>query len=173
MTQCIDFFFLSYVVADTRCYCGCDSWYSNRASKHGIRQDRKPGPSIRLIVRTNANKYLHTKPSNFFSVSSTSFVGVTLYCFFGTSKDISIGPICKNTFTTTIPQKKSIQILKFYYIATVSLLVSTVVNSVIKINPTITPSEVAVTLGLFAGIISIIISLLRLGMLVDFIPGMI
>lgn len=51
------------------------------------------------------------------------------------------------------------------------MLVSTVVNSVIKVNPTITPSEVAVTLGLFAGIISIIISLLRLGMLVDFIPG--
>lgn len=28
-------------------------------------------------------------------VPSTSFVGVTLYCFFGTSKDISIGPISK------------------------------------------------------------------------------
>ncbi|EPB89551.1 hypothetical protein HMPREF1544_03635 [Mucor circinelloides 1006PhL] len=77
----------------------------------------------------------------------TSFVGVTLYCFFGTSKDISIGPI-----------------------STVSLLVSSVVNSVIKIDPSITPSEIAVTLGLFAGIIMVVISFLRLGILVDFIP---
>jgi MFS superfamily sulfate permease-like transporter len=57
-------------------------------------------------------------------------------------------------------------------LATVSLLVSSVVNSVIKINPNITPSEVAVSLGLFAGITTILISLLRLGILVDFIPGM-
>jgi sodium-independent sulfate anion transporter 11 len=56
-------------------------------------------------------------------------------------------------------------------IATVSLLVGTVINSVAKINPSIAPSEIAVTLGLFTGIISIVISLLRLGILVDFIPG--
>lgn len=58
-----------------------------------------------------------------------------------------------------------------FHLATVSLLVSSVVNSVIKINPSITPSEVAVTLGLFAGIIMIVISFLRLGILIDFIPG--
>jgi MFS superfamily sulfate permease-like transporter len=110
---------------------------------------------------------------------STSFVGVTLYCFFGTSKDISIGPICKTDKhnARAISGKKTTNVdtnlYSYSYLATVSLLVSTVVNSVIKINPTITPSEVAVTLGLFAGIISIIISLLRLGILVDFIPGMI
>lgn len=55
--------------------------------------------------------------------------------------------------------------------ATVSLLISTVVNSVIKVNPGISPSEIAVTVGLFTGIISVAISLLRLGILVDFIPG--
>ncbi|KAI8090276.1 sulfate transporter family-domain-containing protein, partial [Gilbertella persicaria] len=77
----------------------------------------------------------------------SSFVGSTLYCFFGTSKDISVGPI-----------------------STVSLLISTAVNSVINANPNITPAEVAVSLGLHAGIISIVISLLRLGILVDFIP---
>ncbi|GAA5795373.1 hypothetical protein HPULCUR_000729 [Helicostylum pulchrum] len=73
----------------------------------------------------------------------------------------------KNYFANIFP---ILQWIHRYNLTTVSLLVSTVVNSVIKINPTITPSEVAVTLGLFAGIISIIISLLRLGMLVDFIP---
>ncbi|KAI8646998.1 sulfate transporter family-domain-containing protein, partial [Parasitella parasitica] len=77
----------------------------------------------------------------------TSFVGVSLYCFFGTSKDISIGPI-----------------------STVSLLVSSVVNSVTKMDPSITNSEIAVTLSLFAGIVMLIISFLRLGILVDFIP---
>ncbi|OBZ83939.1 putative sulfate permease C3H7.02 [Choanephora cucurbitarum] len=77
----------------------------------------------------------------------SSFVGVTLYCLFGTSKDISVGPI-----------------------STVSLLISSVVSSLVKSNPNITPSEVAANLGLFAGIISIVISFLRLGILVDFMP---
>ncbi|KAI8367837.1 sulfate transporter family-domain-containing protein [Choanephora cucurbitarum] len=77
----------------------------------------------------------------------SSFVGVTLYCLFGTSKDISVGPI-----------------------STVSLLISSVVSALAKSNPTITPSEVAANLGLFAGIISIVISFLRLGILVDFMP---
>lgn len=58
-----------------------------------------------------------------------------------------------------------------FHLATVSLLVSSVVSSVIKIDPSITPSEIAVTLGLFAGIIMLVISFLRLGILVDFIPG--
>lgn len=47
-----------------------------------------------------------------------------------------------------------------------------VVNSVVKTNATITPSEVAVSIGLIAGITSTTISVLRLGILVDFIPGM-
>ncbi|KAG0171014.1 hypothetical protein DFQ28_001383 [Apophysomyces sp. BC1034] len=78
----------------------------------------------------------------------TSFVGVSIYCFFGTSKDISIGPI-----------------------STVSLIVGQAVATVTSRNPDITGPEVAVTLALFAGIITVIIGLIRLGILVDFISG--
>ncbi|KAI9472398.1 MAG: sulfate transporter family-domain-containing protein [Benjaminiella poitrasii] len=76
----------------------------------------------------------------------TAFVGVTLYCLLGTSKDISVGPI-----------------------STVSLLVGSVVNTVLKTHSDISPSEVAITLGLFCGIIMVLFSVLRLGILVDFI----
>lgn len=55
--------------------------------------------------------------------------------------------------------------------ATVSLLVSSAVNSVVIADPNISPAEVAITLSLFAGIVMIGISLLRLGILVDFVPG--
>ncbi|KAG2215432.1 hypothetical protein INT46_001395 [Mucor plumbeus] len=76
----------------------------------------------------------------------TSFVGVTLYCFFGTSKDISIGPI-----------------------TVVSLLVGQAVSKVTEAHPDITGPEVAVCLSLFVGIITALIGLIRLGILVDFI----
>ncbi|KAG1199825.1 hypothetical protein G6F70_004568 [Rhizopus microsporus] len=75
----------------------------------------------------------------------TSFVGVSLYCFFGTSKDISVGPI-------------------------MSLLVGQAVQQVTAIHPEITGPEVAVTLSLFAGVITLLISLTRLGILVELIP---
>ncbi|KAG1057956.1 hypothetical protein G6F43_000238 [Rhizopus delemar] len=76
----------------------------------------------------------------------TSFVGVSLYCFFGTSKDISIGPI-------TI----------------VSLLVGQAITQVKNTHPEITGPEVAVTLSLFAGVVTLLVSLTRLGALVEFI----
>lgn len=76
----------------------------------------------------------------------TSFVGVSLYCFFGTSKDISIGPI-------TI----------------VSLLVGQAITQVKLTHPEITGPEVAVTLSLFAGVVTLLVSLSRLGSLVEFI----
>ncbi|KAI7890402.1 sulfate transporter family-domain-containing protein, partial [Mucor mucedo] len=76
----------------------------------------------------------------------TSFVGVTLYCFFGTSKDISIGPI-----------------------TVVSLLVGQAISKVTTEHPEISGPEVAVCLSLFAGIVTLLIGLIRIGMLVDFI----
>lgn len=83
-------------------------------------------------------------------------------------KTLALVPyVCTSSFEA---YKLTLTIL-FENKATVSLLISTVVNSVIKVNPGITPSEIAVTVGLFTGIISIAISLLRLGILVDFIPG--
>ncbi|KAI9483429.1 MAG: sulfate transporter family-domain-containing protein [Benjaminiella poitrasii] len=76
----------------------------------------------------------------------TSFVGVTLYCIFGTSKDISIGPI-----------------------TVVSLLVGQAITKVTEVHPEITGPEVAVCLSLFAGLVTIMIGLVKLGILVDFI----
>ncbi|CDH53014.1 sulfate permease [Lichtheimia corymbifera JMRC:FSU:9682] len=78
----------------------------------------------------------------------TSFVGTTLYCLFGTSKDISVGPI-----------------------TTVSLLVGQTISEVMKKYPTIPADQVGATLALMAGFITLIIGLMRLGILVDFIPG--
>ncbi|KAI9245331.1 sulfate transporter family-domain-containing protein, partial [Phascolomyces articulosus] len=78
----------------------------------------------------------------------TSFVGAAIYCFFGTSKDISIGPI-----------------------STVSLLVGEAVHMITTNYPDITGPEVGVTLALFAGIVLVAIGIIRLGLIVDFIPS--
>ncbi|KAI8148453.1 sulfate transporter family-domain-containing protein [Fennellomyces sp. T-0311] len=78
----------------------------------------------------------------------TSFVGAAIYCFFGTSKDISIGPI-----------------------STVSLLVGEAVHMITTNNPEITGAQVGVTIALFAGIVLVGIGIIRLGLIVDFIPG--
>ncbi|KAI8089337.1 sulfate transporter family-domain-containing protein [Halteromyces radiatus] len=72
----------------------------------------------------------------------SSFVGVSIYCFFGTSKDISIG-----------------------LISTVSLLVGQAVLTVKDIYPDITGPQVAMTLSLIVGIITLAIGISRLGIL--------
>ncbi|CAO3599115.1 unnamed protein product [Absidia cylindrospora] len=77
----------------------------------------------------------------------SSFVGVSIYCLFGTSKDISIGMI-----------------------STVSLLVGQAIADVQAIYPEISGPQVAVTLSLVAGLITLVIGISRLGILVDFIP---
>ncbi|KAI8364041.1 sulfate transporter family-domain-containing protein [Choanephora cucurbitarum] len=77
----------------------------------------------------------------------SSFIGLCLYCFFGTSKDISIGPT-----------------------AVMSLLVGQTVARVTA-SGDYTGSQVAVTLALFGGFIALFIGLVRLGILIDFIPG--
>ncbi|KAK4515670.1 3',5'-cyclic-nucleotide phosphodiesterase (PDEase) (3':5'-CNP) [Mucor velutinosus] len=78
----------------------------------------------------------------------TAFVGLCVYCLFATSKDISIGPT-----------------------AVMSLLVGQTVTRVVSADPTITGPEIAVALSLFTGIIAMFIGLVRLGILVDFIPA--
>ncbi|KAI8333325.1 sulfate transporter family-domain-containing protein [Chlamydoabsidia padenii] len=78
----------------------------------------------------------------------TSFVGVTIYCLFGTSKDISIGPI-----------------------TVVSLLVGEAITKVTEAHPDITGPEVAVCLSLVCGVITLLMGMIRLGILVDFISG--
>ncbi|CAO3692550.1 hypothetical protein G6F70_004352 [Rhizopus microsporus] len=78
----------------------------------------------------------------------TAFVGLCVYCLFATSKDISIGPT-----------------------AVMSLLVGQTITKITSETPTITGPEIAVTMSLLTGAIAMFIGLVRLGILVDFIPG--
>ncbi|KAG0193293.1 hypothetical protein DFQ28_005736 [Apophysomyces sp. BC1034] len=84
----------------------------------------------------------------------TAFVGACIYCFLGTSKDISIGPI------TILPP-----------LAVVSLLVGQCIKTVHSARPEISAPEVAVCLSLFSGIVIVVIGIVKLGILVDFISG--
>ncbi|KAI8140113.1 sulfate transporter family-domain-containing protein [Fennellomyces sp. T-0311] len=77
----------------------------------------------------------------------SSFVGLCIYCFFGTSKDISIGPT-----------------------AVMSLLVGQTVAKVATPESGYTGPQIGVAMALFGGIIAVGIGLIRLGILVDFIP---
>ncbi|KAI8060700.1 sulfate transporter family-domain-containing protein [Gongronella butleri] len=78
----------------------------------------------------------------------TGFVGLCIYCLFATSKDISIGPT-----------------------AVMSLLVGQTITRVTAANPEITPEQIAVAFSLMTGAIAMFIGLVRLGILVDFIPA--
>ncbi|GAB5586175.1 Sulfate permease 2 [Umbelopsis nana] len=78
----------------------------------------------------------------------SSFVGVCIYCIFGTSKDITIGPT-----------------------AVMSLLIGQTITSVTASSPQYTGPEIAALLALFGGIVSVFIGLVRLGIIVDFIPN--
>ncbi|KAI8888750.1 sulfate permease [Backusella circina FSU 941] len=78
----------------------------------------------------------------------TAFVGLCVYCLFATSKDISIGPT-----------------------AVMSLLVGQTIVKVVAIHPEITGPQIAVTFSIFCGIITLLLGLVRLGILVDFIPA--
>ncbi|KAF8921513.1 sulfate permease [Mucidula mucida] len=79
----------------------------------------------------------------------SSFVGVLIYCFFATSKDVSIGPV-----------------------AVMSLTVSQVIKHVEDAHPGQWDGpQIATTLAFICGFIVLGIGLLRLGWLVEFIPA--
>ncbi|KII88737.1 hypothetical protein PLICRDRAFT_54565 [Plicaturopsis crispa FD-325 SS-3] len=79
----------------------------------------------------------------------SSFVGVLIYCFFATSKDVSIGPV-----------------------AVMSLTVSHVIANVSAAHPNQWEGhEIATTLAFVCGFIVLGIGLLRLGWIVEFIPA--
>ncbi|PPQ64651.1 hypothetical protein CVT26_002741 [Gymnopilus dilepis] len=79
----------------------------------------------------------------------SSFVGVLIYCFFATSKDVSIGPV-----------------------AVMSLTVSQIIKHVDGKHPGEWQGpEIATTLAFITGFIVLGIGLLRLGWLVEFIPA--
>ncbi|CAF2863871.1 unnamed protein product [Rotaria sp. Silwood2] len=77
----------------------------------------------------------------------SSFVGVMIYWFFATSKDISIGPV-----------------------AVVSALTGSVVEAVRKDHPNYESYIVASALCLISGCIVFALGMFRLGFIVDFIP---
>ncbi|KAK2765332.1 Sulfate permease 2 [Arachnomyces sp. PD_36] len=77
----------------------------------------------------------------------SSFMGVLIYWFFATSKDITIGPV-----------------------AVMSTLVGQIVIRVREENPDLEPHVVASALGIVCGGIITFIGLIRCGWIVDFIP---
>lgn len=78
----------------------------------------------------------------------SSFTGVLLYCFFATSKDITIGPV-----------------------AVMSLLLAEILHDIAEQDPSINPIHVAASLAILAGIVTLGVGLLRLGFIIDFISG--
>ncbi|CAB4429222.1 unnamed protein product [Rhizophagus irregularis] len=82
----------------------------------------------------------------------SSFVGMTLYCLFATSKDMTIGPtaVMSIILAQTIPRiKADYGDTDFPYLST----------------------DITTTICFFSGIISLAIGLFRLGWLFNFIPG--
>ncbi|KAL4898224.1 sulfate transporter family-domain-containing protein [Aspergillus ambiguus] len=77
----------------------------------------------------------------------SSFMGVLIYWFFATSKDITIGPV-----------------------AVMSTLVGEIVLEAKKIEPDIPPHYIASALSIIAGAIVCFMGLIRIGFIVDFIP---
>ncbi|KAI0340647.1 sulfate permease [Trametopsis cervina] len=79
----------------------------------------------------------------------SSFVGVLVYCFFATSKDVSIGPV-----------------------AVMSLTVSQIIKHVNEAHPGVWDGpQIATTVAFICGFIVLGIGLLRLGWIVEFIPA--
>ncbi|KUJ22430.1 putative sulfate permease 2 [Mollisia scopiformis] len=77
----------------------------------------------------------------------TSFMGVLIYWFFATSKDITIGPV-----------------------AVVSTLVGKILVKAAKTHPTVPGPVIASAMAVIAGCIIFFIGLIRMGWIVDLIP---
>ncbi|CAF1411139.1 unnamed protein product [Adineta steineri] len=77
----------------------------------------------------------------------SSFVGVMIYWFFATSKDVSIGPV-----------------------AVLSALTGTVLDDIHKMYPELELHVIASALAVLSGCVVCLLGILRLGFIVDFIP---
>ncbi|KAG6831481.1 hypothetical protein H0H87_005048 [Tephrocybe sp. NHM501043] len=107
------------------------------------------GLTVGMVVVPQGMSYavIATLPAEYGLYSS--FVGVLIYCFFATSKDVSIGPV-----------------------AVMSLTVAQVIKHVQASHPDQwTGPVIASALAFIAGFIVLGIGLLRLGWLVEFIPA--
>ncbi|CAB60015.1 putative sulfate permease C3H7.02 [Schizosaccharomyces pombe] len=105
------------------------------------------GITVGCVVVPQGMSYakVATLPSEYGLYSS--FVGVAIYCFFATSKDVSIGPV-----------------------AVMSLITAKVIANVMAKDETYTAPQIATCLALLAGAITCGIGLLRLGFIIEFIP---
>ncbi|CAA7267650.1 unnamed protein product [Cyclocybe aegerita] len=107
------------------------------------------GLTVGMVVIPQGMSYavLATLPAEYGLYSS--FVGVLIYCFFATSKDVSIGPV-----------------------AVMSLTVAQVIKHVESRSPgEFDGPQIASVLALITGFIVLGIGLLRIGWLVEFIPA--
>ncbi|KZT28574.1 sulfate permease [Neolentinus lepideus HHB14362 ss-1] len=102
---------------------------------------------IVLVPQSMSYAQIATLPAEYGLYSS--FVGVLIYCFFATSKDVSIGPV-----------------------AVMSLTVSQIIDHVNKSHPDKWGGpQIATTVAFICGFIVLGIGLLRLGWIVEFIPA--
>ncbi|OBZ75767.1 putative sulfate permease C3H7.02 [Grifola frondosa] len=102
---------------------------------------------IVLVPQSMSYAQIATLPPEYGLYSS--FVGVLVYCFFATSKDVSIGPV-----------------------AVMSLTVSQIIKHVNNSHPNVWEGpQIATTVAFICGFIVLGIGLLRLGWLVEFIPA--
>ncbi|KAL1947588.1 hypothetical protein VTO73DRAFT_13312 [Trametes versicolor] len=102
---------------------------------------------IVLVPQSMSYAQIATLPPEYGLYSS--FVGVLVYCFFATSKDVSIGPV-----------------------AVMSLTVAQIIKHVNDSHPDVWAGpQIATTVAFICGFIVLGIGLLRLGWLVEFIPA--
>jgi len=106
------------------------------------------GLTVGLVIVPQGISYalLATLPAEYGLYSS--FIGVLTYCFFATSKDVSIGPV-----------------------AVMSTIVAQIIQEINSKHPNEwTGPQIGVVLSFLTGFIVLGIGLLRLGWLVEFIP---
>ncbi|RPD65876.1 sulfate permease [Lentinus tigrinus ALCF2SS1-7] len=102
---------------------------------------------IVLVPQSMSYAQIATLPPEYGLYSS--FVGVLVYCFFATSKDVSIGPV-----------------------AVMSLTVAQIIKHVNESHPDMWAGpQIATTVAFICGFIVLGIGLLHLGWLVEFIPA--
>ncbi|KAF4635563.1 hypothetical protein G7Y89_g2537 [Cudoniella acicularis] len=122
------------------------SWIG-RYNLQWLAGDLVAGITIGAVVVPQGMAYalLANLPAQFGLYSS--FMGVLVYWFFATSKDITIGPV-----------------------AVVSTLVGTIVTNAAKTEPKVPAHVIASALAVIAGSIILFIGLIRCGWIVDLIP---
>ncbi|KAJ7098137.1 sulfate permease [Mycena belliarum] len=124
------------------------SWIS-RYNLGWLSGDVVAGLTVGMVLVPQGMSYaqIATLPTEYGLYSS--FVGVTIYCLFATSKDVSIGPV-----------------------AVVSLIMSQIIGRVTAAHPGQWEApEIATTVAFLSGFIVLAIGLFRVGWIVDFIPA--